>query len=72
MNPESIYRGDAKCALHLDWNRPVVSRADNILRDFLDGWLGSIGRWHFETGTNKIYTSEVVDGKKSEVTRLSL
>ena len=50
----------------------MVSIADNIFSASLDGGLGSIGWWHFKTGTNKFYTSEVVDRKKSEVSRLSL
>ena len=50
----------------------MVSKADNILSASLDGGLGSIGHRHFKTGTNKVYTSEVVDRKKSDVSRLSL
>ena len=45
----------------------MVSRADNILSASSDGGLGSIGKWHLKTGTNKFYISEVVDRKKSEV-----
>ena len=57
--------------MHIDWNGPVLSRADHILSASLDRWFGSRGRWHFKTGSNKFYTSEVVDRKKSEISRLS-
>ena len=57
--------------MRIHWNGPVVSRANHILFAFLDSWFGSRGRWHFQTGTNKFYTYEILDGKKSEVSRLS-
>ena len=53
--------------IRIDWIGPVVSRADHLLSASLDSWFGSRGRWHFKTGTNKFYTSEVVDRKKSGV-----
>ena len=53
--------------LHIDWNGPVVSSVDHLISASLDGWFGGRGRWHFKTGTNKFYTSEVVDRKKSGV-----
>ena len=53
--------------IHIDWNGPVVSRADHLLSASLDGWFGSRGRWHFKTRRNKFYTSEVVDRNKSGV-----
>ena len=55
--------------MHIDWNEHVVSRADHLLRASLD-WLGRRGRWHFMTGANKFYTSEVGILEKSEVSRL--
>ena len=45
--------------------------SDHPLIAFLDSWFGSRGRWHFKTGSNKFYTSEMVDRKKYEVSRLS-
>ena len=56
--------------MHKDRNKPVVSRADHLLSASLDRLFGSRGRWHFKTATNKLYTSEVVNTKKSEVSRL--
>ena len=56
--------------IHTDLNGPVVSRADHLSAS-LDCWFGSRKRWHFETGSNAFYTSEVVDRKKTEVSRLS-
>ena len=44
--------------IHIDWNGPVVSRANNLLSASLDSWFGSKDRWHFKIGTNKFYTSE--------------
>ena len=60
---ETTIKGD----INIDWNDPVVSRVDQLLSASLDSWFGSRGRWHFKTGTNKFYTSEVVDRKKSGV-----
>ena len=57
--------------MHFDWNGIVVSRADNILSVSLDRHFGSRKRWHFKTGSTSFYTSEVVDRKKSEMSRLS-
>ena len=57
--------------MHIDWNGPVLSRAALLLSASLDRWFGSRQRWHFKTGSDTFYTSEVVDRKKSEVSRLS-
>ena len=56
--------------MHLDWNGPVVSTAEYLIRASMDRWFGSRGR-SISTGTSKIYTSDVVIRKKSEVSRLS-
>jgi hypothetical protein len=50
--------------IHTDWNGPVVSRTDHLSAS-LDCWFGS------KTGRNTFYTSEVVDRKKTYVSRLS-
>ena len=52
---------------HIDWNHPVVLKVDYLIRDPLNRWFGSRGRWHFKTGTSKLYTSEVVIRKNSEI-----
>ena len=56
--------------MHIDWNGPVVSRADHLLSASLDRWFGSRKRWHFKTGSNTFYTSELVDRKKTEVSHI--
>ena len=58
--------------MHINWNGPVVSKADHLRSASFDCWFGTRGWYHFKTGTNKFYTSEVADRKKSEVCRLSL
>lgn len=72
MKPErnanqSAFEGE----MHIDWNGPVVTRADQLLSRSLDRKFGSRKRWHFKTGSSRFYTSEVVDRKKSETSRLS-
>ena len=57
--------------MHIDWNGPVVSRADSLLSVSLDRRFGSRKCWNFKTGSSKSYTSQVVDRKKSEHSRLS-
>ena len=63
---QSAFTGD----MHIDRNDLVVSNADHLFSTSFGRWFGSRGWWHFKTGTNKFYTSEVVDRKKSEVSRL--
>ena len=57
--------------LNIDWNGPVVARADSLLARSLDRKFGSRKRWNFKTGSSKFYTSQVVDRKKGESSRLS-
>ena len=57
--------------MHIDWNGPVVSRADPLLSVSLYKRFASRKRWNFKTGSSKFYTSQVVDRKKSELSRLS-
>ena len=57
--------------LQIDWNGPVISKADNLLERSLDRKFGSRKRWNFKVGNSKFYTSKVVDRKKSETSRLS-
>ena len=67
MKPErnanqSAFEGE----MHIDWNGPVVSRADHLLSRSLDRKFGSRKRWHFKSGSSRFYTSDVVDRKRSE------
>ena len=64
---QSAFEGE----MHIDWNGPVVAKADHLLSTSLDRKFGSRRRWHFKTGSTRFYTSEVVDRKKTEVSRLS-
>ena len=64
---QSAFEGE----MHIDWNGPVVAKADHLLNTSLDRKFGSRRRWHFKTGSTRFYTSEVVDRKKTEVSRLS-
>ena len=56
---------------HIDWNGPVVSRANTLLEISLDRKFGSRKQWNFKSGDTKFYTSKVVDRKKEEISRLS-
>ena len=68
MSPEvNATQTTIKGDIHIDWNGPVVSRVDHLLSASLDSWFNSRRRWYFKTGTNKFYTFEVVDRKKSGV-----
>ena len=72
MKPErnatqSVYEDE----MHIDWNGPVISRADTLLSVSLDRKFGSRKRWNFKTGSSTFYTSKVVERKKSETSRLS-
>ena len=72
MKPErnaaqSAFEGE----MHIDWNGPVLSRADHHLSSSLDRKFGSRKLWHFKTGSSKYYASEVVERKKSDISRLS-
>ena len=68
MSPERIATQTTITGnIHKDWNGHMVSRVNHLLSAFLDSQFGSRGRWHFKTGTNKFYTSEVVDRNKSGV-----
>ena len=42
-NAQSAFEGE----MHIDWNGPVVSRADHILRSSMVRKFGSRKRWHF-------------------------
>ena len=64
---QSAFEGE----MHIDWNGPVVAKADHLLNTSLDRKFGSRRHWHFKTGSTRFYTSEVVDRKKTEVSRLS-
>ena len=44
--------------MHIDWNGPVVSRADPLLSVSLDRGFGSRKHWNFKTGSSKFYTSK--------------
>ena len=57
--------------MHIDWNGPVLSKADNLLARSLDRKFGSRRKWNFTSGESKFYTSAVVDRKKCETSRLS-
>ena len=57
--------------MNIDWNGPVVSKADHLLEESLDRHFGSRKRWSFKSGEIKFYTSKVIDRKKSETSRLS-
>ena len=57
--------------LPIDWNGPVVDKADSLLERSLDRKFGSRKRWNFKVGDSKFYTSKVVDRKKTETSRLS-
>ena len=57
--------------MHIDWNGPVVSRANTLLEISLDRKFGSRKQWNFKRGDTKFYTSKVVDRKKEEISRLS-
>ena len=57
--------------LNIDWNGPVVSQADHLFSRSLDRKFGSRKKWRFKSGNSKFYTSEVVDRKKGETSRLS-
>ena len=71
MKPERNANQTAFTAdMHIDKNGPVVSRADHHLSASLNHWFGSRMRWHFKTGSKTFYTLEVVDRKKTEVSRL--
>ena len=64
MKPErnatqSVYEDE----MHIDWNGPVISRADTLLSVSLDRKFGSRKRWHFKTGSSTFYTSKVVNRK---------
>ena len=72
MKPERNAKQTAFTAdMHIDLNGHVVSRADHHLSASQDHWFGSRKRWHFKTGNSRYYNSEVVDRKKTEVSRLS-
>ena len=58
--------------MQIYWNDPLVSRVDHLLSTFFDCWFGTRGWHNFQTGTNKFYTSEVAEKKRSEVCRLYL
>ena len=49
--------------MHIDWNGPVISRADTLLSVSLDRKFGSRKRWHFKTGSSTFFTSKVGDRK---------
>ena len=36
--------------MHIDWNGPVLSKADNLLARSLDGKFGSRRKWNFTSG----------------------
>ena len=57
--------------LHIDWNGPVVSRADEILAKSLDRHFGSRKKWNFKSGESKFFSSKVIDRQKVEKSRLS-
>ena len=57
--------------MHIDWNGPVVSKADNVLARSLDRKFGSRKKWNFKSGNTKFYTSAVVDRKRVESSHLS-
>ena len=57
--------------MHIDWNGPVVSRANTLFEISLDRKFGSRKQWNFKRGDTKFYTSKVVDRKKEEISRLS-
>ena len=57
--------------LHIDWNGPVVSRADEILAKSLDRHFGSRKKWNFKSGESKFFSSNVIDRQKVEKSRLS-
>ena len=57
--------------LHIDWNGPVISKADRLLERSLDRKFGSRKHLNFKVGDSKFYTSKVVDKKKAETSPLS-
>ena len=59
------------CEMHIDWNGPVVSKANTLLERALDNKFGSRKRWNFKSGNSKFYVSKVVDRKKLEHSPLS-
>ena len=72
MKPErSAKQSSFDSELHIDWNGPVVTKADSLLERSLDKKFGSRKRWNFKVGDSKFYTSKVVDRKKAETSRLS-
>ena len=72
MKPErSAKQNTFDSELHIDWNGPVISRADSLLERSLDRKFGSRKRWNFKAGESKFFTSKVVNRKKCEISRLS-
>ena len=62
MKPErSAKQNTFDSELHIDWNRPVISRADSQLERSLDRKFGSRKRWNFKAGESKFFTSKVVN-----------
>ena len=57
--------------MHIDWNGPVLSRADYLLARSVDRKFGGRRKWNFKSEESKFYTSAVVDRKKCEQSRLS-
>jgi hypothetical protein len=44
--------------LQIDWNVPVISKADNLLERSLDRKFGSRKHWNIKVGNSKFYTSK--------------
>ena len=57
--------------MHIDWNGPVVSKADNVLARSLDRKFSSRKKWNFKSGNTKFYTSALVDRKRVKSSHLS-
>ena len=57
--------------LHIDWNGPVVARADDLIAKAIDRHFGSRKKWNLKSGESKFFTSKVVDRQKVEKSRLS-
>jgi hypothetical protein len=57
--------------LVIDWNGPIIHRAQPFLEKSLDRHFGTRKKWRFHTGSTKFGVSKVVDRIHNEPSRLS-
>ena len=57
--------------LLVDWNGPIIHKAQSFLEKSLDRHFGSCKKWRFHTSSSMFFVSKVVDRIHSEPSRLS-